>query len=95
MKMKPVSFAWKDSPDEGSKLGFLAQDLLKVIPEVVVTKEKETDRESGAVSYKDAKTLGVYYSDIIPVLVKAIQEQQELINKQQLEIEALRGRFGE
>jgi hypothetical protein len=95
MKMKPVSFEWKDRPEEGNKLGFLAQDLLKVIPEVVVTKEKVTDRESDAVSYKDAKTLGVYYSDIIPVLVKAIQEQQELINKQQMEIEALKVRFGE
>ena len=30
--------------------------------------------------YRKNKNLGVYYSDLIPVLTKAIQEQQEIIN---------------
>jgi hypothetical protein len=34
--------------------------------------------------------LGIYYSDIIPVAVKAIQEQQAIIESQQEEIDRLK-----
>ena len=36
--------------------------------------------ESGQYELRKNKNLGVYYSDLIPVLTKAIQEQQEIIN---------------
>jgi hypothetical protein len=36
-----------------------------------------------------AQRLGVYYSDLIPVLIKAIQEQQGLIQQQEARIRAL------
>ena len=45
----------------------IAQELLEVIPEVVVVPENEKE------------LLGVKYADMIPVLIKAIQEQQEQI----------------
>lgn len=53
-------------------IGFIAQDLFKVVPEVVV---RPTDENTGL--------WAVTYERLVPVLVKAIQEQQ-------LEIEALR-----
>jgi hypothetical protein len=76
MQLKPVSYKWKNKEDV--KLGFIAQDLINIIPEVVFTGDDEN------------KTLGVYYSDIIPVLTKAIQEQQAIIESQKNEIERLK-----
>jgi len=88
MQLKPVHFNWKNNPEAGTKLGFLAQDLQKIIPEVVADKEfVVTDELTGAGEWKPMNRLGVYYSDLIPVLTKAIQEQQSQIQMQQSEIE--------
>ena len=55
---------------EGIRRNFLiAQDLLKVFPEVVDIDEDET------------KPMGVRYTELIPVLVKAIQELQAQITE--------------
>jgi len=60
--MNSASYERKDGATGNSNLGFLAQDILKIIPEaVVVPKEEE---------------MGMKYTELIPVLVKAIQEQQ-------------------
>jgi hypothetical protein len=66
MALNPVKFQWKDVQDGRTKLGLMAQDLQKLIPEVVVG--------------SDADQLGVYYADLIPVLIKALQEQQATID---------------
>jgi hypothetical protein len=67
MAMRAVEFTWKDDVGGKTKLGLLAQDLQKLIPQVVEGNEHET--------------LGVYYADLIPVLIKALQEQQEQLNE--------------
>lgn len=82
MQLKPVSYEWKeDVSNMGTKLGFVAQDLLEVVPEVVVTKEAVKNRETGEVTYQEAERMGVFYDDLIPVLTKAIQEQQGTIEE--------------
>ncbi len=81
MLLKPVSFSWKRDVESGTKLGLVAQDLKKVIKEVVVDKEWQTDEGTGRRTTVPAKRLGVYYSDLIPVLIKGIQEQQAQIEK--------------
>ena len=81
MKLRPVSFQWKDNNRQSaSKLGLVAQDLLKVIPEVVATHEWKGDEEGNG-NLVEMERYGVYYSDLIPVLIKAIQEQQEQIDE--------------
>jgi hypothetical protein len=60
-------------------IGFIAQDLNNVIPEVVHTYQWEKDENNNPVKVP-METLGVSYSDLIPVLIKSIQEQQELLN---------------
>lgn len=90
MQMKPVNFQWKSKPEEGNKVGFVAQDLLEIIPEVVVTEEKVENRETGKMEIVEAENLGVYYSDLIPVLTKAIQEQQEIITTEKEKNEELK-----
>jgi hypothetical protein len=60
MRMEGVSYSWKN--DGGSSLGFIAQDLEKIVPEVVVY-----DTSGGA---------GVDYAKLTSVLVEAVKAQQ-------------------
>lgn len=76
----------KDSFDsKNQEIGFIAQDVQKILPEVVNTGNDED------------QTLSINYSSLIPLLVKSIQEQNEelkkqqsIIEKQHLEIEKLK-----
>jgi len=102
MKLKPVSFDYKkqlqrqkeyNAPRElvKQKLGFIAQDLVGVLPEVVKTHDwKVTDEKSKTVEYKENNMYGVMYSDIVPVTVKAIQEQQAQIEELKSEVSDLK-----
>lgn len=91
MALKPVTFKWKDEltstnqkvPEDKkvTKIGFLAQDLAKVIPEVVQTHSWQITDEKKPAEFLPNKNLGVFYSDLIPVTVKAIQEQQAQIEE--------------
>lgn len=95
LRLDPVRFQWKNNPQQGEKLGLIAQDLFKVIPEVVKTHEFVSINEEGTLQKKELDRLGVYYSDLIPVLIKAVQEQQEIIQKQQTKIETLEAKATE
>ena len=80
-QLQPVTFQWKDPRDpgmEGQQIGFIAQDVEKILPSVVLTEDNPE------------KTKAMKYSEIIPVLVKAMQEQQTKIDEQQKEIDALK-----
>lgn len=59
-KVKTVTYIWKDVPNTPLQVGFLAQNLEEVFPEVVAT-----DSEG----YKS-----VYYAQMTPILTKAVQE---------------------
>jgi hypothetical protein len=78
MQLHPVSFNWKNDPNGETKLGLVAQELMKVLPEVVKTHDwqAESENENSRQIRVKSETLGVYYSDLIPVLIKGIQEQQ-------------------
>ncbi len=93
MKLRPVSFEWKDAPYPSTKLGLIAQDLLEVVPEVVKTHDFEIGEVAGEEGLVKLERLGVYYSDLIPVLIKSIQEQQEIIEAQEKRIEELEKRM--
>ncbi len=74
-KLRPVSYEKRAdlrSNDYSMKqMGFIAQELESVLPNSV-----HTDKSADAIKSVD-------YISIIPVLTKALQEQQELIAKQQ------------
>lgn len=91
LKLRPVSFNWINRPQAGTKLGLIAQELESVIPEVVANPDRTPSLNSEPGAGGETR-LGVYYSDLIPVLVKAIQEQQEQINALQAEIEILKNK---
>jgi hypothetical protein len=80
-KLKPVTFQWKNPKDEnmkGEQIGFIAQDVKNIVPSLVLTSD-DAD-----------KTLSLKYDQIIPILTKAIQEQQTEIAAQRTEIDALK-----
>ena len=64
--------------DGEEQIGFIAQDMYQIIPEIVGVPENETK-----------ELWGISYEKLTPVLVKAIQEQQAIIEKQQTIIENL------
>ena len=72
-KIRGVSFSWKKNSDIISKpgtkdIGFIAQELELVLPEVVLG----NDERGGMLSVK--------YKDIIVMCIEAIKEQSNLIN---------------
>jgi len=91
MKLRPVSFTWKNDKEYGTKLGLIAQEVEPVLKEVVkkeyfTTRDEKTSKNNKTDEYR----YGIYYSDIIPVLIKAIQEQQAEIESLKLKIRNLK-----
>ncbi|MEO6541152.1 MAG: tail fiber domain-containing protein, partial [Ferruginibacter sp.] len=84
MKLRPVSFNWKENPQWGKKIGFIAQEVQPILTEVVQVgslKSKSDFKDDNKALNANTDKLGIYYSDIIPVAVKAIQEQQKQIEE--------------
>ena len=64
LQLRPVTFQWKDNPNGRTQLGLIAQEVEKLIPEAV---ERSADPQA---------PLGMNYSNLLPLVIKAIQEQQ-------------------
>jgi hypothetical protein len=88
MKLRPVSFQWKDDQSY-TKLGVIAQEIQKVLPEVVRDWDYVIDESTGVKTKVASAKLGVMYDDIIPVLIKGIQEQQQTIEDLQSTVSEL------
>ncbi len=88
MKLKPSAYFQHNSTSDSlsiiiskegeNNIGFLAQDLYKVIPEAVFKPENDK-----------AELWSVDYTRLVPVLTKAIQEQEERILYLEKQIEML------
>jgi hypothetical protein len=72
MALKPVSYKWNELPDVTAR-GFIAHELAEVCPEAVFGK-KDALKDDGSIDPQ-----GVDTTKLIPLLVKAIQEQQAAI----------------
>ena len=79
-KIRGTSYWWKDQTvSEKLQLGFIAQELEEVLPNLVHTDEN---------GYK-----AVNYIGLIPVMTEAIKEQNDKIDAQDKEIEKLKNRL--
>jgi hypothetical protein len=74
-QLRAVIGKFKTDPDDKRRSFLIAQDVQAVLPE--------------AVDATDPDSLGVQYTDVIPLLVAAIKEQQALITALTARIEAL------
>jgi len=70
LQLRGVNFTWKNSPESGNQIGFIAQEVKQVVPELV--SGTEGDIEKG-------ETLSMSYGNVTPLLVEAIKEQQKII----------------
>jgi hypothetical protein len=85
MALKPRRFDWING-DGTNVAGFIAQELEQVLPELVVESKYSQDEQGNQITKKSIKM-----GDILPTLVKAIQEQQALIIQLQADVAALKG----
>jgi hypothetical protein len=79
--LHPVMFTWIEHPDDGPYYGLIAQEVRQVLPDIV----RGDEGEDGM--------LGMNYSELVPVLVKAVQEQQAEIESQAEQIAGLETRL--
>jgi hypothetical protein len=71
LRLRPVSWRWKAHPESGGQLGLVAQEVEAVLPELVST-SKDAEQKKG-----------LNYTGLIPVLVNAMQQQQQQLEQQQ------------
>lgn len=78
LEINPVRFTWnkKQSTYAGEDIGLIAQEVQEIIPEIVQQRENET--------------LAIRYEKLVPVLVGAIQEQQNKIEALEKQIEEIK-----
>lgn len=89
LQLESKSYIMKSQPDK-KRYGLLAQDVQKVMSEFVSSTEVVVDEEKGGTK-KSVTTeyLGVNYLDMIPVLIKSIQELNALVEVQAARIDEL------
>ena len=77
MQMNPVSYNWKSDPDGPRNVGFIAQEMQKIVPESVNISEDKN------------KTMGMDYGRITPILVSALQDAHKKIEELESRIAAM------
>jgi hypothetical protein len=87
MALKPRRFDWING-DATNVAGFIAQEVEQILPELVTDSLYAYDENKNEVYKKNLKM-----GDMLPTLVKAIQEQQALITAQAETINALTARI--
>lgn len=75
-KLEGVRFEWKDKNKVGKNFGMIAQDVEKILPELVST--------------DDNGMKAIQYGNIVAVLIEAIKEQQKQLDYLEEEIERLK-----
>ena len=75
LRLNPVAYNWKDNTG-GNKIGLIAQEVRKVIPEVVLGDEAK-------------ENLGMNYAEMVPVLINAIKDLKQEINEMKKTIDEL------
>ena len=72
LELEPQYYYWKDDIDKTKQIGLTAQEVQKIIPELV------REDEEGYLS--------IDYGSLTPLLINAVKDQQELIEEQEREI---------
>jgi hypothetical protein len=83
-KLNPVTYRYKEdwSKDQSTQTGFIAQELLTALDGQVYV--DGVVQQGGSEGY-----YSVAYQNIIPILTKAIQEQQQMIDELKAKVAAL------
>jgi Chaperone of endosialidase len=79
-KIRVRTYSWVNSPGESPSIGFVAQELFEIYPEAVSVGGEDPDTDPW----------GVDYGHVTPIIVGAVQEQQEQIEALRSEINNLK-----
>lgn len=100
MQLKPSTYEYKHDGlyrymklPEGTQLGLIAQDIETVLPELIQNAEFVSMQKPDGESQPDNVMIeykSVNYMGLIPVLISAIQEQQQQIEALKKEVELLK-----
>ena len=82
-KLRPVKFKVKES--QKYTTGLIAEEVVDVLPELVFKRQIE--------GFEEPQIDGVVYNDLHAYYIKAIQEQQEMINELKTEIQTLKSQI--
>jgi len=82
MQLRPVSFHLKHDPSGPMQYGLIAEEVVKVYPELVIRDEA-------------GKIQGVRYDELGPMLLSEMQQQQQINLSQAAEIRQLKGEMAE
>ena len=82
LQLEPKQYYWKNRGVQSYKsLGLIAQDVQPIIKEIVHIANDEN------------KTLSVSYVELIPILINAIQEQNQIIENQSRDLNAYKENY--
>jgi len=94
LQPKQYEFRTDDYPAahlaEGQQYGLIAQEVASVLPELVAENLNLQQADGTAVAAKS-----VNYTALVPILIQAMQERQQLIVAQRQEIEAVKAQIAE
>ena len=76
MQLNPVSYLMKDQKGTKRNLGLISQEVQEIFPSITTYVE-------------EADLITMSYTELIPVLIKALQEQQAIIESQNTQIETM------
>jgi hypothetical protein len=83
--IRSVYYSFKtDDQSAPRRVGFIAQEVQAVLPEAVSEVQRELENPT-----EESKRLMLSYTEVIPLLTKAIQEQQALITELRTRVAAL------
>lgn len=80
LQLRGVTFTWKSNPEYGNRIGFIAQEMEQVLPELVFTNDVD--------GYK-----GVNYAEVTAVLVEAIKDLKAENDRMKIENEKMNARI--
>ena len=72
-ELKPKKFYWKSNPDKTLVDGFLAHEVSDIVPEAISGTKDDVDENDKIIPQ------GIDQSKLVPLLTKALQEQQATI----------------
>ena len=95
MKLRPVTYEMKTEEypfmnfEKGVQIGFIAQEMEPIFPSLVVSGAHPGENENDPfIEYK-----GINYIGLTPILVKALQEQQIMIDSLKSENNDLKSKY--